>query len=171
MDTYALLCLLSSSIALNVTILVEYDPLPDFTLQSPPYYRPATPVSLTCVVNDGTPPMGYRWSSTCSNCFASHSRSSHISTSVLNANDAGTHKCTAYDAEGRSGYATSEMKLIGKFTHLLSDLHMYTLYFRFIGSVIYIHSMHSRDWYLCSRISVFIFNTGAQQYNGGGLLL
>lgn len=115
---------------------MDYDPLPDFTLQSPPYYQPATPVSLTCVVNDGTPPMGYRWSSTCFNCFASHSLSSYISTNVLNTNDVGTHKCTAYDAEGRSGYATSEMNLIGKFICLC-------IYLRFIVNVKHFSNMQA----------------------------
>ena len=98
--------------ALNVAIRVLYNPPPDFTLESPPYYRPASSVSLACD-SDGTAPFTYHWSSTCSNCFTSDNASSIISIDVLKSSDAGEHTCTVTDATGHTGSASTEISLIG----------------------------------------------------------
>ena len=94
---------------------MSYNPPFDFTLPSPPYYRPASSVTLTCISEDGTEPLQYRWSSTCSDCFTSDNSSSHISINILKSTDAGIHTCTVIDAAGKTGFAMTEMKLIGKF--------------------------------------------------------
>lgn len=111
--------------ALSVSIQVEYNPPRDFTLPSPPYYRPASSVTLRCIAKNGASPLQYHWSSTCSNCFASNSSSRHISTNILKSTDVGTHTCTVTDREGYSGYARTEMKLNGKFAHFLYFLSAY----------------------------------------------
>ena len=94
---------------------MTYNPPSDFTLPSPPYYRPASSVTLTCVAGNGVLPLQYTWSSTCADCFASSRSSSSISTNILKSTDAGVHTCTVTDADGNTGYAATEMKLIGKF--------------------------------------------------------
>ena len=94
---------------------MSYNPPFDFTLPSPPYYRPASSVTLTCVSDDGTEPLQYHWSSTCSDCFAFDNSSSNISINILKSTDAGTHTCTVIDAEEKTGLAQTEMKLIGMF--------------------------------------------------------
>ena len=99
---------------LRVEIEVTYDPPFDFTLPSPPYYRPATSVTLTCQVHGATGTVSYQWSSTCSSCFASSSTSHTISDSVLQSNDAGVHTCTAVDGNSNNGSNSTEMRLIGR---------------------------------------------------------
>ena len=71
-----------------------YNPPSDFTLQSPPFYRPASSVTLICVAEDGSAPVNYQWSSTCSSCFASSGFTDRITTNILKSTDAGTHTCT-----------------------------------------------------------------------------
>ena len=100
---------------------MSYNPPFDFTLPSPPYYRPASSVTLTCISEDGTEPLQYRWSSTCSDCFTSDNSSSHISINILKSTDAGIHTCTVIDAAGETGFAITEMKLIGKFKSSVSS--------------------------------------------------
>ena len=102
----------NSSIDLEVSIIVDYSPPPDFHMPSPPYYRPASSVTLECVVANGTTPMRYRWTSTCSSCFA-YGTSNYINTDILTHEDAGIHRCSVTDAEGNTGFATTEMKLVG----------------------------------------------------------
>ena len=98
---------------MSVTIEVSYNPPSDFTLPSPPYYRPATSVTLTCHAHGNI--TSYYWTSTCSNyCFAHGTYSQSISDSILTSNDAGIHTCTATDADGTTGSNSTEMKLIGK---------------------------------------------------------
>ena len=94
---------------------MTYNPPSDFTLPSPPYYRPATPVSFTCHAPDATGSVTYRWSSTCSSCFASSSTSQTISDSVLQSIDAGVHTCTVEDSNGNTGSNSTEMRLIGRY--------------------------------------------------------
>ena len=102
--------------ALNVSIAINYSPPPDVHFE-PPYYRPATSVTLTCSVLGATGSVNYRWSSTspCSenSCFASSSSSTSVSTTRLSWRDAGMHTCTVSDAGGNQGNATSEMNIEG----------------------------------------------------------
>ena len=100
--------------ALNVTIEVSYNPPSDFTLPSPPYYRPATPVTLTCHAHGATGTVRYQWSSTCSSCFVSSSTSQSVSRNILTSGDAGVHTCAVTDADGNTGTNSTEMGLIGE---------------------------------------------------------
>ena len=113
-----IICILLS--VLKVTIEVTYNPPSDFTLPSPPYYRPATSVTLTCYANHATGTVSYQWSSTCSSCFASSSTAQSISDTILKSSSAGVHTCTATDSHGSTGKNTTAMKLIGKKTELQS---------------------------------------------------
>ena len=102
------------SLVLNVSIQVDYTPPEDFLLPSPPYYRPASSVSLACVAPpDAVPPLTYRWSSTCSSCFTSNNSSREITIDILRSSDGGIHTCTVTDAEGHTGSAKTEMRLYG----------------------------------------------------------
>ena len=97
---------------------MDYNPPPDFSLR-PPYYRPASSVILRCITEDVATPLQYSWSTLCPDCVESNytyqSSSQVRSITILSLRDAGTHKCTVTDSEGRSGYATTEIKLFGKF--------------------------------------------------------
>ena len=99
---------------LKVSIGVTYNPPNDFTLPSPPYYRPATSVNLTCQAHHATGTISYQWSSTCSSCFTSRSRDQSVSDDILKSNSAGIHTCTATDSDGNIGTSNTEIKLIGK---------------------------------------------------------
>ena len=99
---------------LKVTIEVTYNPPFDFTLPSPPYYRPASSVTLTCHAHNATGSISYQWSSTCNNCFASNSTAQTISEDILKSNSAGIHTCIATDGGGNTGSTSTEMRLIGK---------------------------------------------------------
>ena len=102
---------------LKVTISVSYSRPSDFRLPSPPYYRPASSVTLTCRAHHPTGSVTYRWSSTCSNsnCFARSSSSQSISKTILQSIDAGVHTCRASDGNGNTGRNSTEMILIGKY--------------------------------------------------------
>ena len=131
-----------SSTDLDVSISVEYTPPPDFYMPSPPYYRPASSVTLECVVANGTTPMRYSWTSTCDNCFASYGSSKHVSTDILIHEDAGTHKCSVTDADGNTGFATTEMQLIGIFGSMATvGFSYYNIYFPSF--------YHHRCWCVC----------------------
>ena len=93
---------------------MEHTPPSDFDLPSPPYYRPATSVTLACRAHSATGTVTYQWSSNCTECFASSSTSQNITASILQANDAGVHTCTATDSIGNAGSDSTEMELIGK---------------------------------------------------------
>ena len=95
---------------------MDYTPPSDFSLPSPPYYRPASSVSLTCVApSDAVLPLTYHWTSTCSSCFAFSNTSSRVTIDILRSSDAGVHTCTVTDAVGHIGHAVTEMKLIGMY--------------------------------------------------------
>ena len=100
--------------AFEVTIEVTYNPPFDFTLPSPPYYRPASSVTLTCRAHHASGSVSYQWSSTCSSCFASSTTAQTISETILKSNSAGVHTCRVTDGDGNTGSNNTEMKLIGK---------------------------------------------------------
>ena len=118
---------------LKVTIAVTYNPPSDFTLPSPPYYRPATSVTLTCQAHHATGTVSYRWSSTCSSCFASSSTAQSISNTILKSIDAGVHTCTATDGSGNIGSNSTEMKLIG-----MKEI-LCTIY-RYVGRIFFLNT-------------------------------
>ena len=102
---------------------MAYNPPSDFTLPSPPYYRPATSINLTCLAHGTTGTVNYEWYSTCTDCFVSSSTSRVISDAILQSNDAGVHTCTAVDSSGNTGNKSTEMNLIGEvFTVMLLSI-------------------------------------------------
>ena len=106
----------------------------DFDLPSPPYYRPASTVTLTCTAHHAVGSVSYRWSSTCgSSCFASSSTSQSVSKSILQSIDAGVHTCRATDSLGNTGSNATEMILIGKVKSSNLCFYMYNA-----GSGIYV---------------------------------
>ena len=95
-------------------ITVNYNPPADFTLLSPPYFRPATSVTLTCHVVGASGNVSYQWSSTGPNSFVVNSNLSTVSKTILTSDDAGNHSCNANDSAGNIGSSTIEMQMIGK---------------------------------------------------------
>ena len=110
---YPLLDLCSIISAYNVGIEVDYNPPSDFSLPSPPYYRPASSVTLTCVAHDAIDTVQYQWTSTQNRSFAHTKNDSSISHQLLTAHDAGIHTCTVTDHWGNTGTASTEMSLFG----------------------------------------------------------
>ena len=96
---------------LQVNIEISYSS-PDL-IYSPPNYRAATPVTLTCVASGTTGSVSYRWTSTCRSCFASSSSSSTISKEFLVARDAGVHTCSVTDSSGNRGSNQTTMNIAG----------------------------------------------------------
>lgn len=92
---------------------MDYNPPPDFTLPSPPYYRPASSVTLTCTAHNAISHVHYLWTSTESSSFTYDRNGSSIYQKLLTVNDAGVHTCTATDVWGNSGAASTEISLFG----------------------------------------------------------
>ena len=97
-----------------VAIKVTYNPPADFILQSPPYFRRATSVILTCHVEGTSGPVSYHWTSTNPNSFVVNSRSSTVSKTRLTSNDAGNYTCYATNSGGNTSFNTIEMQIIGE---------------------------------------------------------
>ena len=98
---------------------MTYNPPSDFTLPSPPYYRPASFVTLTCVVYGATDPVQYQWSTTNTASFAQNKVTSSISQRILTSSDAGEHTCTVTDADGSMVHASTQMTVVGKSEYLV----------------------------------------------------
>ena len=99
----------------NVTIAVNYSPPATFDHLAP-YYRAASPLSLTCEV-EGVSVQGvfYEWRSTCvGNCFATRQTTKTVKTSFLHSYDSGVHTCIIYDGLGCSGNASVNVTVVGK---------------------------------------------------------
>ena len=99
--------------AVSVDVWVTYKAPPDFKLSSPPYYRPASSVSLMCVVNGASGSVRYEWSFPSSVPY--YSESSIMSLS-LTAQNAGHYSCTVTDEDGSALSASTEIILVGKCT-------------------------------------------------------
>ena len=121
---------------------MTYDPPFDFTLPSPPYYRPATSVALTCHAYGTTGTVTYQWTSTCSSCFVSGSTSQTVSDSILQSIDAGIHTCTATDSNNNTGSNSTEMRLIGMLVIEFVSLLMFIMN---IGAGLYVHHSYYYD--------------------------
>ena len=84
-----------------------------------PYYRAASPLTLTCEV-EGISGEGlfYEWRSTCAgNCFAARQTSKTVSAQYLHSYDSGNHTCIVYDGLGCSGNASISVHVSGKYLH------------------------------------------------------
>ena len=92
----------------------------DFSLPSPPYYRPASSITLTCIVHGASEPVHYQWSSTSANSFAQKysPTSPTLVQSKLTSADAGLHTCTVTDADGTIVSQSTQMILIGMYLNI-----------------------------------------------------
>ena len=115
---------------------MNYTPPSDFHLPSPPYYRPASSVSLTCVApTDAVGDISYLWFSTNTDSFVNGASEETVSQDILTAFDAGYHTCTVTDEVGNTGCAHTTMKLFGKLI-LRTRMH-YALFVLSTGAGIY----------------------------------
>ena len=101
----------------NVSVTVSYTPPLDFDRPAP-YYRAASPLSLTCEVegaNGELEGVFYEWRSTCiGNCFAARQTAKTVQTAYLHSYDTGLHTCIIYDGLGCSGNASTYVDVVGK---------------------------------------------------------
>ena len=116
--TNVFIVIFSSDSCFNVSIAVDYSPPPDFTLPSPPYYRPASSVTLTCVVHEAIEPVQYQWSSTANSSFFDQ-RSASVTIDILTLSDAGIHTCSVTDGNGDVVKTSTVMELISKFLAIM----------------------------------------------------
>ena len=93
---------------------MSYSPPSDFSLPSPPYYRPASSVSLTCMAHNAVGTVSYLWLSTNQESFVQEDRRKTISRDILTAFDAGNHTCIAKDELNNTGFDVTPMVLVGK---------------------------------------------------------
>lgn len=105
--------------AFKMSIRVDYNPPSDFSLPSPPYYRPASSVTLTCIAHDAIGFVLYQWTSTGNRSFVHGRNGSSISQRLLTAFDAGVHTCEATDKWGNTASITTEMSLFGNLSILV----------------------------------------------------
>ena len=110
-------CLLFAYVhaGLNVSIIVDYSHPAGFFLPSPPYYRPASSVTLRCIAHGAIGTVDYQWTSTQNKSFAHGARGESIFQRILTAFDAGTHSCMATDELGNTGIGLTDMKLYGTY--------------------------------------------------------
>ena len=130
-------------------ILISYDS--GDSGYSPPVYRAASSVTLTCVAPGLTGSLSYHWTSTCSNCFASNSYSQTLSKNILVHRDAGNHTCTVSNNYGISGYNTTEMRINGTFKRMYFFLNMQFIFI--MHSCMYCYKMSFvtfRYWHVCT---------------------
>ena len=113
---------------LNVSISISYTPPDQYPDYSPPNYRAASSVTLTCVVSGTVGSVSYRWSSTCRSCFASSSSSSSISESMLRSHDAGVHTCTVTDGIGNRKNVSIQMNIVGTLKYVVKIGQSITFY-------------------------------------------
>lgn len=97
--------------ALSVYIKVSYNPPSDIPFPSPPYFHPATSVTLTCHAYGASQSVTYHWSST-SDHYPTQSQS--VSIGKLTSGYAGVYTCTVTDSEENTGSNSTEIKLKGK---------------------------------------------------------
>lgn len=107
---------------LKVTMEIEYDPPSDFSLPSPPYYRPASSVVIICSTIGAVGSVYYEWSSTFGQSFVNDSTTSdRVNISILQPHHAGVHTCTAFDDAGNTGNQSTEMRLIGNNSYIATS--------------------------------------------------
>lgn len=105
---------------MSVDIQVMYQAPSDFNFPSPPYYAPASSITLTCIVHGASEPFHYQWSSTSAGSFThKHSPTTpNLVQNILTSADAGFHTCTVTDADGTIVSSSIQMSLIGMYLKL-----------------------------------------------------
>ena len=102
-----------TSSALPVSITVSYTPPSTFDRPAP-YYRAASPLSLTCEA-DGVSGAFYGWTSTCSgSCFTAGQSTKTVRTNHLESSDSGVHTCTVYGVNGETGSSEVTINVVGE---------------------------------------------------------
>ena len=132
---------------MSVDIQVMYQTPSDFSLPSPPYYRPASSITLTCIVHGASEPVHYQWSSTSAGSFAQKysPTSPTLVQSKLTSADAGLHTCTVTDADGTIVSQSTQMILIGKYLNIKA--------IKIVKFVINLYLY--RCWNICTRQSIY----------------
>ena len=93
--------------------MADYDPPSSFS-RSPPFYRAASALTLSCEVEGlDVGVIYYDWTSTCSG-FVRGGTTKTISTRYLHSCDSGVHTCIVYDAQGYTGNTTITINVVGK---------------------------------------------------------
>lgn len=110
-------------VVLKVSISVQYTTPDQYPNYSPPHYRPASSVTLNCVVEGSTGTVRYRWSSSCQSCFASNGSSQTVSEAFLKSRDTGLHTCTVTDSVGNSGTSSEQMNVTGNSVLCVFSVH------------------------------------------------
>ena len=81
---------------------------------TPSYYRPASSVTLTCILYDAIGSVQYQWTSSQNLSFVHNKTDSVIIQRLLTSSDAGIQTCIVTDMFGNTGAAKTEMELFGK---------------------------------------------------------
>ena len=100
---------------LHTSITVAYTPPSTFN-RSAPYYRAASPLSLTCEAGGiGASGAFYGWTSTCSgSCFTAGQSTRTVQTNYLESSDSGVHTCTVYGVNGETDSSNVTISVVGK---------------------------------------------------------
>ena len=105
-----------TSSVLEVSVTATYTPPSTFDLPAP-YYRAASPLSLTCEAG-GISGAFYSWTSDCSgSCFTTGQSTKTVSTHYLESTDSGVHTCIAYGFNGEIGSANITIYVVGKYNN------------------------------------------------------
>ena len=112
--SYCELEFMINCVAIRVIVEITRSPSDDYPHYSPSNYRTASSVTMRCVASGTTGYVRYRWSSTCSSCFAYSSSSQTISKNCLISTDAGVHTCSVTDGVGNSGSNATTMRIVGE---------------------------------------------------------
>ena len=103
----------------KVKIVPTYTAPSSFSL-SPPYYRAASSLSLSCEVEgvEDVSSLVHEWTSTCSGSCFTRGSSRRVSTlHGLRSIDSGVHTCTVYDVLGCSDTANITIKVVGEYNY------------------------------------------------------
>ena len=103
-------CFLDDSKWLSVRVVALYDPPSSFPF-TPPSYRAASALTLTCLVDDleDSTFVFYEWSST-----LQQDEDAIVSTPYLHSYHSGVHTCTVHDSLGCTGNASITVNVVGE---------------------------------------------------------
>lgn len=96
-------------------ISISYNSPSDFSLPSPPFYRPASSVKFVCLVYGATRPVQYHWTSTAT-AFVQQQTSWTVTINNMDVSDVGIYTCSVTDSDGDTVSATTTIQLSGEKT-------------------------------------------------------
>lgn len=108
------------STALNATIQVLHNRRSDLTHLSPPYYHPASSITLICNAFGARGVISYYWTVTCTSsaCSRRTYTTQRVNIDLLTSAYAGVYTCTVTDSTGRNISNSTEIKLKGVYQEL-----------------------------------------------------